>query len=81
MPALTIRNIPDELYRRLEDRARLNRRSLSSEAIALLERGLGRKRRSIEETVAALQRLHARLGGLPPLDDDFLASAKGEGRS
>jgi len=80
MPALTIRNIPDELYRRLEESARLNRRSLNSEAIVLLDRSLGRNRRNVEETVAALQRLHERLGGLPPLDDDFLTRAKGRGR-
>jgi antitoxin FitA len=81
MPGLTIKNMPDEVYRRLKESARLNRRSLSIEAIVLLERSLGHRRRNAEESLAALQRLHARLKDLPPLDDEFLEWAKGQGRS
>jgi antitoxin FitA len=80
MPALTIRNLPDEVYRRLKESARLNRRSLNSEAIVLLERSLGHRRRSAEESLASLQRLHERLRDLPPLDDELLERAKGQGR-
>jgi plasmid stability protein len=80
MPALTIKNMPDEVYRRLKESARLNRRSLNSEAIVLLERSLGHRRRSAEESLAALQRLHERLRDLPPLDDELLEGAKGQGR-
>jgi plasmid stability protein len=80
MPALTIKNLPDEVYRRLKESARLSRRSLNSEAIVLLERSLGHGRRGTEEALAALRRLHERLQGLPPLDDDFLQEAKRQGR-
>jgi plasmid stability protein len=80
MPALTIKNIPDVVYRRLKEHARQNRRSLNSEAIVLLEQGLGRGRRSAEEALAALKALHERLKHLPPLDDEFLERAKNEGR-
>jgi antitoxin FitA len=80
MPVLTIKNMPDEVYRRLKESARLNRRSLNSEAIVLLERSLGQRRRSVEESLAALQRLHERLQDLPPLDDELLERAKGQGR-
>jgi antitoxin FitA len=80
MPALTIKNMPDEVYRRLKESARLNRRSLNSEAIVLLERSLGHRRRSAEESLASLRRLHERLRDLPPLDDELLERAKGEGR-
>ena len=81
MPALTIKNMPDEVYRRLKESARLNRRSLNSEAIVLLERSLGHRRRSAEESLASLRRLHERLRDLPPRDDELLERAKGEGRS
>jgi antitoxin FitA len=80
MPALTIKNMPDEVYRQLKESARLNRRSLNSEAIVLLERSLGHRRRSAEESLASLRRLHERLRDLPPLDDELLERAKGEGR-
>jgi plasmid stability protein len=80
MTSLTIKKIPDEIYQRLKESARLNRRSLNSEAIVCLERSLGRRRRSVEETLAALERLHERLKDLPPLDDDLLDRAKKQGR-
>ena len=80
MPSLTLKNIPDEIYQRLRERARLNRRSLNSEAIVCLERSLGRSRRGLAETLASLQSLQERLKDLPPLDDDFLDLAKNQGR-
>ncbi|HEV3076887.1 MAG TPA: Arc family DNA-binding protein [Thermoanaerobaculia bacterium] len=81
MPTLTIKNMPDKVYRRLKESARLNGRSLNSEAIVMLERSLGHRWRSAEESLAALQRLHARLQDLPPLDDELLERAKGHGHS
>ena len=41
MATLVIENLPDELHARLEEQARRHRRSLTQEAIALLEVGLG----------------------------------------
>jgi len=40
MATLTIKDVPDELYRRLKRLAARNRRSLNSEAIVRLERAL-----------------------------------------
>ncbi|MDP9122344.1 MAG: Arc family DNA-binding protein [Acidobacteriota bacterium] len=80
MPSLTIKNIPEEVHQRLRESAHLNRRSLNSEAIVCLERSLGRRRRSVEETLAVLQQLHERLRDLPPLDDELLDQAKRQGR-
>ncbi len=37
MPAITLKNIPPELHRRLKERAVRNRRSLNSEMLACLE--------------------------------------------
>lgn len=40
MPSLTLRNIPQQLYKQLKKEAKRQRRSLSQQAIHLLERGL-----------------------------------------
>lgn len=40
MATLTIKNLPDDLYARLKERAAGNRRSLHAEAIVCLERVL-----------------------------------------
>lgn len=40
MPTLVLRGVPDELYRQLKRNAGAHRRSMTQEAIALLETGL-----------------------------------------
>ncbi|MBI2566407.1 MAG: Arc family DNA-binding protein [Candidatus Schekmanbacteria bacterium] len=40
MPGLLIKNLPDEIHRRLKNRALENRRSLSAEVIVILEDAL-----------------------------------------
>ena len=40
MATLTLKNIPDDLHRRLRERAARNRRSLDDEALACLEAAL-----------------------------------------
>jgi plasmid stability protein len=80
MPALTIKGLPDGVYRRLKANAVRHRRSLNSEVITCLERSLAFPERSPEETVAALRRFHQTLRGAPPLTDAFLRRAKSTGR-
>lgn len=53
MPAtLTLKNIPDEVYGRLEAAAESHRRSLNSEAIVCLESVLLRGRATAEEVIS-----------------------------
>jgi len=40
MPALTIKNIPDDLYEQLKIKAELHRRSINSEVLVYLEQVL-----------------------------------------
>ena len=56
MAILHVRNVPDELYARLQERAASRRRSLSAEVIAMLERELGRSRPPIEELLERIDR-------------------------
>jgi plasmid stability protein len=48
MAILHVRNVPEEMHRRIERLARAQKRSLSAEVLALLERAL-----SVEERLAA----------------------------
>ncbi|HEX9667843.1 MAG TPA: Arc family DNA-binding protein [Thermoanaerobaculia bacterium] len=80
MATLTLKNVPHELVERLKDEAKQNRRSLNQETLARLELSLAKRRRSGDETVAALRKLHKKMRGLPLLTDEFLERAKNEGR-
>lgn len=63
MATLTIRNVPDELYAALKERARRNRRSLNQEVLALLEGECGEpgeRRPTREELLAEVDALRAR---------------------
>ena len=44
MPALVIKDLPVELHRRLKDEAAQHHRSMTQEAIVILEQGLHRAR-------------------------------------
>ena len=81
MATVTLKNVPEELVRRLKQEAKQNRRSLNQEALARLESSLTAHRLSGGDTVKALRRLHKRLAGLAPLTDAFLNRAKNEGRT
>lgn len=80
MAALTIKRIPDEVYRKLKAAAERHRRSLNSEAIVCLERSLSLEREDPKQVVADLRRWHRRVGEGPRLTDAFLRKARNEGR-
>jgi plasmid stability protein len=56
MAILHVRNVPEELYARLKERAESQRRSLSSEVITLLERAVEEENRISEGTLASIRR-------------------------
>jgi len=41
MPSLQVRDVPEDIYRRLQEMARKEHRSLSQQAIVTLQRSLG----------------------------------------
>ena len=55
MPTLTVRNVPDDLYARLQRRAQAHQRSLSAEAIALLQWALDQAERTPETPLASIR--------------------------
>ncbi len=46
MGTLVIKNLPDDLHARLRDQAERNRRSVTKEAVTLIERGLAPMRKA-----------------------------------
>lgn len=79
MPSLTIKNLPESLYSRLKEQARLHRRSLNSEVIACLETLLLPTTVEPDEYLARLDELQRRLDLTPP-NETLLADAKADGR-
>ena len=55
MAILHVRNVPQDLYNRLKQRAKAQRRSLSAEVISLLEWALQESERSPHTTLAAIR--------------------------
>ncbi len=79
MPNLNLKNIPEELYARLKERAARHHRSLNSEILVSLEKVFRSVRVEPEEFLARLDGLHRQLE-VSPLTDDILHRAKNERR-
>jgi len=79
MATLTIKNIPDELYRQLKKTAEQHRRSLNSEVIVCLERSLQRSRSDAASILARVRELRTK-SLRPLLNDRRLSAAKNIGR-
>lgn len=61
MPALTIKNIPDDLYKELKHVAEQHHRSINSEVIVCLKRTLFPKRISPEDRLNDIQALRSQI--------------------
>ena len=62
MPTLYVENVPENLYDALRQRARQNRKSISSEVLSLLEENVvtAAEQRSRQQFLREAQRLRAR---------------------
>lgn len=80
MPTLTIKGLPESVYRRLKKQAEAHRRSLNGEIIVCLERAVGAGRLEPEAWLAQATALRQRLR-LRPLSDTELRAARRAGRA
>ena len=80
MPSLTIKNVPDEVYARLKDRAQRNHRSLNSEVIHCLEQATGGMPEDPEALLARVRAVRER-GRLPYRTPDELRAWRERGRA
>jgi len=74
MAGLLIKNVPTTLHRRLKEIAARHHRSMTREALALLEVAVDQAQRESKEFPAPFKGPH-------PLTDKFLNQAKREGRA
>lgn len=79
MPALTVKNIPDELYCQLKASAQAHRRSINSELIHRLEASLMPSRPGTEEMLAAARALRAQVK-VKQLSTKDISAARNEDR-
>ena len=79
MPNITIKGIPEELYKQLKRRATRHRRSLNSEVIYCLEHAASLTTIDPEAWLVSADRLRTRLG-LTPVTEESLYEAKVVGR-
>lgn len=77
MATLTIKNVPDELYRLLKESARRQRRSINSEALLRLELALRSVREDEEALLDRIRDLRGRFRGFLTEDDRKAAIAEG----
>ena len=80
MPTLTIKGMPDPLYRRLKERAAAHRRSLNSEILVALEQAMSEPRPDAQALLARADALRETIR-TPRLTDAKLRAAKNTGRS
>ena len=73
---MLIKEVPEDLHRRLKERAAANRRSLSREVLVMLEAAVAEP--AGPPTLEEIDRL--RLRGARPLTQDLLDGARGQGR-
>jgi len=76
MPGLLIKNVPEGLHKRLKRRAARNHRSLTKEALAILEAALSE--RVDRPSLAQIDRRRVRGTGL--LNDTVIRRGKMQGR-
>ncbi len=79
MPTITVKNIPDDVYERLKQQAKVNRRSLNSEIITLMERAVMSHRIDPDEFIAEARAIRE-LTADYILTDEELDQAINEGR-
>lgn len=72
MPALVIKDLPEDVHRRLKKEAAQHHRSMTQHAVVLLKQGLHQVR-----PVPAFRPFKGKV----PLTDDLIQSAKREGRA
>jgi len=79
MPTITVKNIPPELYERLKQSARANRRSINSEVIVCIEQAVGCRKVDPEAMIARARTLREKTAPYQITDDEF-NQAKRAGR-
>ena len=79
MPAVTVKNIPDDLYQKLKQAAEMHHRSVNSEFIHCLEQILQPTRMTSAQHLEAAARIRQQVAGIKATEQQ-LQQAKNQGR-
>ena len=79
MPTLTLKNIPDDLYRELKEAAKAHRRSMNSEILSCVETTIGTRKIDVTRHLATARSLRIKTEKHPVTEDE-LTVVKNEGR-
>jgi plasmid stability protein len=63
MANITIKNIPDDVYEQLKERAKRNRRSINNEVIHLIESQFRANQINVEEVLYKARKLRSKMKG------------------
>jgi plasmid stability protein len=74
----TLKNIPEDLYKKVRERAERNHRSINGEIISILNAATAPNHIPVDVILARARAVRAQTGGF--LTDDFINQAKREGR-
>ena len=79
MPAITLKNIPADLYAEIKNNAKSNCRSLNQEILFRLRKSLSVQKADPNQIISKIEKLHKRYQ-IPELTEKILMRAKNEGR-
>ncbi|KAF0107579.1 MAG: hypothetical protein FD146_1613 [Anaerolineaceae bacterium] len=79
MNAITLKNIPDDLYAQLKQSAQVNRRSVNSEIIFCIERAVRSRKADVEGFLSTARTLREKTAAYSVTDAEF-SRAKTDGR-
>jgi hypothetical protein len=79
MPAITLKNIPPQLYEEIRKNAEINYRSINSEILFRLKLSLGHEKLDPKLLIFRIEELQAKISA-PNLTDGILSEAKNAGR-
>lgn len=77
MPSITVKNIPDSIYKKLKQQAESHHRSMNSEIIACLEQSVEPKRVSPDEILRQARMMRKKVKGSLSADEIQEAIDKG----
>jgi len=79
MPAITLKNIPVDLYDEIKKNAEINFRSINGEILFRLKQSIGHKAINPKILISKIEKLQAKIKA-PGLTDEILHEAKNLGR-
>jgi hypothetical protein len=79
MPAITLKNIPDDLYAKIKKSAEMNFRSINSEILFRLKSSISQQKPEASNLISQIHAINRKIN-IPVLTDIFIDKAKNEGR-